>query len=328
MKKLLIASAALAMVAGTAQAQSSVTVYGNIDVNYNSTDTTNAGSATSQGDSGLNTSRLGFRGTEDLGAGLKAEFQLESKLTASTGVAGSTTANQTFNREAWVGLSDAKLGSIRMGTTDITGAQGLDSTVGQVGNLSDADSNLGTDVTKAVRYTTPTFAGFSAQVGYSNPDATTSAEATTARLTSAYAQYESGKLGVYAGQVSKKISATYDQKETTYGVKYDFGVATVGAYRSTRDNATSGGAAGDLTQTIFSVSAPVAMLGSGVKVHAAYHQTESDVAQTSDNNKTTVAVTKAFSKRTTGYVAYVDKGFETSATADTKAYIVGVNHAF
>jgi predicted porin len=327
MKKLLIATAAMAVVAG-AQAQSSVTVYGNLDVNYNSTDTTNSGSATAQGDSGLNTSRLGFKGTEDLGGGLKAEFQLESKLAASTGVAGSTTANQTFNREAWVGLADAKFGSIRMGTTDITGAQGLDSTVGQAGNLTDADGNLGADVTKTVRYTTPTFAGFSAQVGYSNPDATTTTETTTARLTSAYAQYEAGKLGVYAGQVSKKISATYDQKETTYGLKYDFGVATVGAYRSVRDNAASGGAAGDLTQTIFSVSAPVAMLGSGVKVHAAYHQTESDVAQTTDNNKTTVALTKALSKRTTAYVAYVDKAYETTATADTKSYIIGVNHSF
>ena len=87
MKKLLIASAALAMVAGTAQAQSSVTVYGLIDMGYTATEnssTTSAGatttkkqSTTGNGDGALATSRFGVRGSEDLGAGRKANFVLE-----------------------------------------------------------------------------------------------------------------------------------------------------------------------------------------------------------------------------------------------------------
>ena len=70
MKKLLIASAALAMVAGTAQAQSSVTVYGVVDIavtNTENTTTTNAGVSstvkqknTGNGDGGLSTSVVGF----------------------------------------------------------------------------------------------------------------------------------------------------------------------------------------------------------------------------------------------------------------------------
>jgi predicted porin len=99
MKKLLIATAALAMVAGTAQAQSSVTVYGLLDVSTVSTDsnalatnvvtkTTNTG-----GDGQLSGSRLGFRGTEDLGGGLKANFVAEfgfSPTEANNGLASGT----------------------------------------------------------------------------------------------------------------------------------------------------------------------------------------------------------------------------------------------
>jgi predicted porin len=86
MKKSLLALAAMGAFAGAAQAQSSVTVYGILDVGYNSfkTDTTNssgittAKSITSTGKTNnYTTSRLGFRGTEDLGKGLRAGFNIE-----------------------------------------------------------------------------------------------------------------------------------------------------------------------------------------------------------------------------------------------------------
>jgi predicted porin len=96
MKKLLIATAALAMVAGTVQAQSSVTVYGLLDMGYaaqqtKATNTTNAGITTKTqaigASEGLAASRLGFRGTEDLGGGLKADFvyELGINIAAITG---------------------------------------------------------------------------------------------------------------------------------------------------------------------------------------------------------------------------------------------------
>ncbi len=354
MKKSLIALAALSAFATAAQAQSSVTVYGVVDMGLTAVEATDGKKNTVMSESGLNTSRLGFRGTEDLGGGLRAEFQLESRLDATTGKLGATptfagtagagnaaavtpagtiTGTNIFNREAWVGLSSAKLGSIRVGTSDITGAQVIDSIVGQAGNFSDASGNLGTDVAKVVRYTTPTFSGFSAQVGYSNPDATTTVETTGNRLTSAHVQYEAGKLGVYAGQVVKKITNTYDQKESTYGAKYDFGVVAVGAYQSVRNAAdsTKNGTEGDLTQTIVSVSAPVAALGAGVKAHGVYYKNEYDVANTTgalDGYK--LALSKALSKRTSGYVAYVDQSDKKSGstTNDQKQYVVGVSHNF
>jgi general bacterial porin, GBP family len=343
MKKLLIASAALAMVAGTAQAQSSVTVYGVLDVNYSSQNVNKAGAQTIQNDNALNTGRLGFKGTEDLGSGLKAEFQLEAKLSASTGALGAaSTSNEVFNREAWVGLSDAKLGSVRLGTTDVTSAQSIDSTVGQAGNLSDATSNIGTDKNKSIRYTTPTWNGLTAQVGHSNEAAVASSttgvqtEATTAKsITSAFVGYEAGNFGVYVGQSEQKQTATYNQKETAYGVKYNFGFATVGAYQSKQDATENTGR--ELTQTRVSVAAPVKALGGGVTAHAVYFKDSTannssiivatDAVQAVDGYK--LALTKAFSKRTTGYVAYIDQKDASSATTnDTKTYVVGVAHTF
>jgi general bacterial porin, GBP family len=77
MKKSLFALAALTAFAGAAQAQSSVTLYGILDtgVAYNNNAST-AGSSTAAVDGILNTSRWGFKGTEDLGGGLKANFVL------------------------------------------------------------------------------------------------------------------------------------------------------------------------------------------------------------------------------------------------------------
>ena len=117
MKKLLIATAALAMVAGTAQAQSSVTVYGIVDAGYNSVEETAATGAkttvsnASRTNGEAATSRFGVRGTEDLGGGMKASFVLESGIAADTAL--------TFGGRAfWVGLEDSKMGQIRVGRQD------------------------------------------------------------------------------------------------------------------------------------------------------------------------------------------------------------------
>jgi len=81
MKKSLLALAAMGAFAGAAQAQSSVTVYGILDVGYVGTNEkdTIAGTTTKQqvsgfGQSAQQSSRLGFRGTEDLGGGMRAFF--------------------------------------------------------------------------------------------------------------------------------------------------------------------------------------------------------------------------------------------------------------
>ena len=77
MKKSLIALAVLAA-AGTASAQSSVTLFGIVDATIQRVNNDGGPSVTRLTNSGYNSSRLGFRGTEDLGGGLSASFWLEA----------------------------------------------------------------------------------------------------------------------------------------------------------------------------------------------------------------------------------------------------------
>lgn len=119
MKKSLVALAALAA-AGAASAQSSVTLFGIVDaaVSYYENKTTNGVklSQTALTNSGYNSSRIGFRGTEDLGGGLAASFWLEAGLGNDNGTAGSTAqfSNQLFNRRSTVSLS-GRFGEVRLG---------------------------------------------------------------------------------------------------------------------------------------------------------------------------------------------------------------------
>jgi predicted porin len=128
MKKSLVALAALA-VAGVASAQSSVTLFGIVDAAITGYETKSEGafgntfktSATKLTNSGYNTSRIGFRGTEDLGGGLAASFWLEAALLNDDGTTGGNVANVApitttglFNRRSTVSLSGG-FGEVRLG---------------------------------------------------------------------------------------------------------------------------------------------------------------------------------------------------------------------
>ena len=130
MKKCLIAMASLA-VAGMASAQSSVTLTGVVDAALQHGTGSGPGSAskTQLGSGGYNSSRLVFRGTEDLGAGLAASFWLEAGLLNDNGTGFATNTNNqasgtavspngtqglTFNRRSTVSLS-GHWGEVRLG---------------------------------------------------------------------------------------------------------------------------------------------------------------------------------------------------------------------
>jgi predicted porin len=138
MKKSLFAIAAVTAFAGAAQAQSSVTVYGILDVGYiggNVRGITGAGTQkgtySSIGSSAETTSRLGFRGTEDLGGGMSAFFTIE------TGIQPTNATASTFNnRQTFIGLRDKGMGAVSFGTqyTPIHTAIGATS-AGQQNNM-------------------------------------------------------------------------------------------------------------------------------------------------------------------------------------------------
>jgi predicted porin len=116
MKKTLIAGTALASLAGVAQAQSSVTLYGLIDagLTYTNSQITGTGAGGHSNwqmtSGGVQYSRWGLRGAEDLGGGLQAIFTLENGFNLNNGQLSS--ANRIFNRLAYVGVSSRDFGSL------------------------------------------------------------------------------------------------------------------------------------------------------------------------------------------------------------------------
>lgn len=130
MKNLMLAPLAL-FIAASASAQSSVTLFGVVDVGISHGTASGAGSSsrTSLINGGVNASRLGFRGKEDLGGGMAASFWLEAGFSADNGQGGATNVNNqvsgsaaapagtqglTFNRRSTVSLSSA-WGEVRLG---------------------------------------------------------------------------------------------------------------------------------------------------------------------------------------------------------------------
>lgn len=109
MKKSLLALAVLGAFAGAASAQSSVTLFGVVDLNLRYIDN-NAGTQYQMNQDGNASSRLGFRGVEDLGGGMNASFWIEGAVNPQNG----TAAGQTWQRRQTVSLSGG-WGEVRLG---------------------------------------------------------------------------------------------------------------------------------------------------------------------------------------------------------------------
>jgi GBP family porin len=185
MKKSLIALALIGAFSGAAVAQSSVTLYGILDVNYTwQEQPTNTGTSTaprieqksvSKIDSGHQSgSRWGIRGTEALGGGLNAVFALEGGYSVDTGTLGQ--GGRLFGRQAYAGLSGGwgsvvagRLASFSSGTGDFDMIGRVDPFLTGFGLASAGNTFISMNalrVDNAIAYVTPTFAGFKAGVGY------------------------------------------------------------------------------------------------------------------------------------------------------------------
>jgi len=110
MKKSLLALAVLGAFAGVASAQSSVTLYGTVDLSAKYVKNDGSDRRYSLSQDGINSSQLGIKGTEDLGGGLKAGFVLLSGINADSGSANA----QFWNRRATVSLM-GNFGEVRLG---------------------------------------------------------------------------------------------------------------------------------------------------------------------------------------------------------------------
>ena len=141
MKKSMLALAALSAFAGAASAQSSVTIWGVVDAAFTKGSVSGGNSVTALTSSGISSSQLGFRGSEDMGGGMRANFWLEAGLASDNGQGGASNANNqavpAFN--ATTGANAA----VRPGTQGLTFARR--STVSLSGNFGEI--RLGRDYT-------------------------------------------------------------------------------------------------------------------------------------------------------------------------------------
>lgn len=128
MKKTLIALATISALTGVAHADSSVNIYGTVDAAIRSASHQNTnGDRLNSVDNGLlQGSRIGFKGQEDLGNGLKAIFQVESGFNIGNG--SSAQDGNLFGRVATVGLTDATYGTITVGRQNTLAYDALIST--------------------------------------------------------------------------------------------------------------------------------------------------------------------------------------------------------
>ncbi|MFC5472372.1 porin [Paraherbaspirillum soli] len=213
MKKSLIALAVLGAIAGAAQAQSSVTIYGIVDTGITYSNhlptATGTGSKFSMNSGVIQGSRLGFKGTEDLGNGLKAVFQLENGFKNDTGAEG--VSGTLFNRKSVVGLSGG-FGTVLLGRQtdflddagDMTAVKDFGSIVGN--SVHNFDRLEGNRVQNSVRYNSPDVAGFtgSAIYGFGEQAGKTSG----GQSFGLGGMYKNGGLGLYAGYFQAKLGAT------------------------------------------------------------------------------------------------------------------------
>jgi predicted porin len=357
MKKSLIALAVLAA-SGAAMAQSSVTLFGVVDarVAYGKGSTANKTQLT-QG--GLSSSRLGFRGTEDLGGGLSANFWLEAGLNNDDGTGTvATTNNQTadtkntglsFNRRATVGLL-GNFGEVRVGRDftpqylnhsafDPFGDNGVGSTQLVASSLG---GNTKTRASNGISYFLPgNLGGFYGQVqGYLGENLSNSVVAGTTISNKKDGQGLGGRVGYANGPVNVAIAysetkfAAGDIKSANLGGSYNFGVAKVSGTYSKDEVAGGDEGEGFLLGASLPVG-PGEIRGS----LATYKTTRAVGGQEPKTNKFALGYVHNLSKRTALYatVAHLTNkggaalalnGAVTGANENSTGYDFGIRHSF
>jgi predicted porin len=347
MKKTLIALAAVAAT-GAAFAQSSVTLDGVVELGVvrpiaavNSTRLDAANGA----------SQIRFRGTEDLGGGLKANFVLAQRLSLeSGGNDGSANGRPTFQGESTVGLSGG-FGSLKIGRA-LTALQGPVNATDPWGTLQVASTAIlpsgyfteptgsldgsGLGRTDAIFYNSPNFSGFSFAANFgpkfsgTNPAAVQTLN--TENFVSLYGSFASGPLVVGAGYEQNRRDDTI----TFVHAIYDFGFVRLGGgFAKVEASANSpvapaaGSPAGSLLggqeANNWNIMA-IAPLGP-VTLKVGYGESENDTTNTDRSKKLGIGLDYPLSKRT---LIYTSVGRDSAITTHNNktGYDIGIRHTF
>jgi len=355
MKKTLLALAVLGAFAGVASAQSSVTLYGIIDMNLQRNDPKAPGQAATTGvNSGHQSgSRFGLRGSEDIGGGWSAVFTLEGGYSGDTGASGQ--GGLLFGRQVWAGLRSNTVGTIAAGRFAIfsSGTGSFDmfgfvdpfltgfGTAGMQNTFSSANA---TRINNSILWQSPNWGGFRAGVGYSfqpigsenagsgnnNPVLFTGLSFGTGPFMAAVtydrvAPTDAQKAGGFnSDQTHIQVGGTFDLKVVKLHAGYakednQFALSTVG---------TTNGA--DATSWLAGFTVPIGnanLLGS-------YQKRNGKALGTYEADRTVWAIggTYNLSRRTNLYLSYADSDgkntLNNNNAFDKKETTLGVRHVF
>ncbi|GHU30310.1 porin [Betaproteobacteria bacterium] len=363
MQKKIIALAVAGLVSGAAFAQSNVTIYGVADIGYNyAKQGDNKFSGLQDGgDVGLQGSRIGFRGEEALGNGLKAIFTIEFGLNLAQGQG---TANWSNTRQSFVGLT-GNFGTVKFGRQYAPSGEWLGATSANsvtsvnfsnyfIGSFTTLQTGNGSRWNNSISYETPNLSGLTFRGVYAfHPD-----DNSNVRDSYGDASKDNSRLGLgvrYANgpiyltaiyqavlkdsTVASGMEGDGSDKAWAVGGSYDFKVVKVFAnYVREKDDYAFDG----LKKTYFSLGAaiPVTSVGT-VKVELGQFKT--NIKETKSRGGS-IGYEHAFSKRTTAYT-YVTRfsnddntglanrgaarvGTVATAGESQTGFAIGLNHKF
>ncbi len=330
MQKLSLAVLALAAAAAVpAHAQSNVTVFGVLDLAARNVK--NDASQKQLAASGLTTSRIGFRGTEDLGGGLKAHFWIEGGLDPDTGNA----TGQTWQRRSTIGLQGG-FGEVRLGreknTSGVTWEQldpFSDTGMSAVGRLNQAFTATNSSYPRSsnmVSYYSPDMGGFTGVFNVAAGEGALGNKHVGGRLA-----YNAGPLFAVVSYATTESSPTIDIKRTTFGGTYDIKVAKFFGMYSKTDAGPA-----DQKNWLLGVSVP---MGATV-LRASYHKMDGGgTISNREARQFSLGGQYNLSRRTALYATYSDisntntaftvaTGSALTTGRDSSGYEFGLRHSF
>ena len=319
MKKNLLALTVLGAFAGAAQAQSNVTVYGAMDIGL--IKATGETLAIGRGDN----NKLGFKGAEDLGNGLSANFRLEMRFEPDTGTTESGGRRPLFQGRSVVGLS-GPFGTIKLGR-DLTAVQdpigdfdpfgfqtvgSLDAILGNYSTDPSYAGSSGNRLSNGVYYSTPSMGGFQVNATLASKEGLNGGPQLNSNPYSLSATYANGPLAALVG-VER---STAEDKFWTVSGAYRVGVANLIASYSRLDRAVG------VRDTNWLVAADIAVGVGSVKV--GYGQVKPENAGA--NKQVSLGYWHNLSKRTMLYTDATSR--KPAVGASSNAFDVGIHHTF
>ena len=344
MKHKILAIAIVSALPLVAQAQSSVTMYGMVDasIGVENNDAPGESSRTVVSSGTQSASRIGFRGTEDLGNGLKALFNIEAAVAADTGA----TDSRMFQRRAVVGLQGA-FGTVTVGREygPIAAVAGASDILGQGfygSNLAAFGTNrLTRRLDNSVNYQSNALNGFTLRAAYGAGERNETAVQDTGDIAGVALEYANAGFYVGAGYQNREDLPSGDSKEYNFGLGYKFGDFELrGGYLAADPEF-----AGNVNNKYEQANIGLSYTFGANKVFVNYQQQEQEIGD-AEGKAVTLAYSYTLSKRTNVYASYAklrNNGtgvFALSSSAgtialpatafgsDPQVYNVGLRHSF